>query len=1382
MLKKRSVFVLVMLAGFLSSLALSAIASEGLRPGEKNPVTANGNSLFRDDELLLLIGDPQVHKAYYDSFKPGEADLKTWSTEEHDHRYLNSEYALINGEPPAWSIERGRITNPLQDDVAYAFYRTDGRVAVELWEYPARQSHWVKLDGTTDTNYQSVDVAVGDLDMFVESDNYRHDEIVVARIGYDNGYIVRVDVLDQHLDSLASISVSADYAPRGVAVAVGDFNGDGNLDLAVAQVADRGTDRLRVDVYACKLDANGAVIRPIELEHKSSHKKYTYGSEVDMAAGDFMGIGRDAIAVHYGGKPNQALHLSVFDSGADFTLTEEIFYTVDDFSYHPQVKAALLYFKPEEGYDLSRRQLVLGFAYKTAFTIVAHRIDKWYPQDDPGWKIISTSGTVKDLSLATGNFVGHMDDSDKPPPIEQIAVSYWSDPGHRPELVVMGHPNNQQAQQFDIYYTWEGGALGGQIATAVIATDNDGDTYRLGTPAHIVLEGLISLDYVIQEPPKHVDYLPVGPDGKWNIINISAWDDFIVELEDDSEVSVETTAEDTSSWSMGGSVKVDSGATVSEGFGDIGKASESIDVKAKVGYDYDAHESSYNSQYGSRSVSYSNQTNIDDNVHAKIQTLDIWRYPIYALMTDDGKKHGFQEIILPGPYSIISAGAGKDHGDWYQPAHQNRNILSYPHFVAEHTNFKPPDLGYFTLPDKTQVHDIMNEGATHYWDGNKQTIKVAWTEKAGSGETKSYNHTLSSSLDITVGEKAKVEFFGDGVKEHTSVTVSFHDSVSWGGSKTEKAENSKSRGVTIEIPAQTGEQQGYAFQSAIYISSGGGTFKVAHATDPQGGQGSDWWKQYYGGKPDPALSLPNRFEHHTQDDTHRFEYWTLIEDYTRKKMRGFSMHYSKQNPISGSYDVIGASPVDGDVVKLRAKVYNYSLYQDTGDFTVRFYGIVVDKLANEVGDPFFIGEVRTSLDAIARPDGDSYTYEGQEPMKEVSVDWDTTGRSDTVIDGIDYNTYRFYVVVDEDDEVKNEIHEWKDADGNKLVHGNNEGYWPWKNAIQIVPEDSTPIGIDISIQPPSLAIKTDSGLKTQGIGSIAVSAGRLYELRVKIVSDGDQPLYRYALFYDGDPQNGGRVFSSQRVFGLTERDNYIWTEWTPKEPGDYELWAVVLEDSNDPEPGNNSDMIRVHVSDASNRSPVAHIDSISPSPATEDKFVIFRGHGTDPDRMDRAVSYHWTSNIDGVLSTSNMFATQNLSIGKHTIYLMVKDRHGAKSEQVSQTLVVNKRPQNQIPIAYIDSISPSPATEDKFVIFRGHGTDPDRMDRAVSYHWTSNIDGVLSTSNMFATQNLSIGKHTIYLMVKDRHGAKSEQVSQTLVVGPGQTTRWNNSLTSSAPR
>ena len=40
------------------------------------------------------------------------------------------------------------------------------------------------------------------------------------------------------------------------------------------------------------------------------------------------------------------------------------------------------------------------------------------------------------------------------------------------------------------------------------AFDFDGDSLRLGAPVHFVLNDVQHFDYVLQEPPKHVDYLP----------------------------------------------------------------------------------------------------------------------------------------------------------------------------------------------------------------------------------------------------------------------------------------------------------------------------------------------------------------------------------------------------------------------------------------------------------------------------------------------------------------------------------------------------------------------------------------------------------------------------------------------------------------------------------------------------------------------------------------------------------------------------------------------------------------------------------------------------------------------------------------------------------
>lgn len=87
---------------------------------------------------------------------------------------------------------------------------------------------------------------------------------------------------------------------------------------------------------------------------------------------------------------------------------------------------------------------------------------------------------------------------------------------------------------------------------------------------------------------------------------------------------------------------------------------------------------------------------------------------------------------------------------------------------------------------------------------------------------------------------------------------------------------------------------------------------------------------------------------------------------------------------------------------------------------------------------------------------------------------------------------------------------------------------------------------------------------------------------------------------------------------------------------------------------------------------------------------------------------------------------------------------------------------NLLPTAYIDSISPSPATQGATVTFTGHGTDPDGT--VVAYNWRSSIDGQLSSSASFSTSILSVGTHTIYFKVEDNNGSWSSEVSTTLVI------------------
>lgn len=172
-----------------------------------------------------------------------------------------------------------------------------------------------------------------------------------------------------------------------------------------------------------------------------------------------------------------------------------------------------------------------------------------------------------------------------------------------------------------------------------------------------------------------------------------------------------------------------------------------------------------------------------------------------------------------------------------------------------------------------------------------------------------------------------------------------------------------------------------------------------------------------------------------------------------------------------------------------------------------------------------------------------------------------------------------------------------------------------------------------------------------------------------------------------------------------------------------------------------------------NQIPIAYIDSVSPDPANEGKSVTLVGHGTDDGNI---VSYKWRSSIDGFLSALSSFSTTALSIGEHIVYLKVRDDDGAWSDEVNASLIIN-----QIPIAYIDSISPNRANEGDIISFAGHGSDDGNI---IAYNWTSSIDGLLSSQKEFVGSNLTIGDHIITFAVLDDYGTWSKEVQVALRV------------------
>ena len=89
-------------------------------------------------------------------------------------------------------------------------------------------------------------------------------------------------------------------------------------------------------------------------------------------------------------------------------------------------------------------------------------------------------------------------------------------------------------------------------------------------------------------------------------------------------------------------------------------------------------------------------------------------------------------------------------------------------------------------------------------------------------------------------------------------------------------------------------------------------------------------------------------------------------------------------------------------------------------------------------------------------------------------------------------------------------------------------------------------------------------------------------------------------------------------------------------------------------------------------------------------------------------------------------------------------------------------PLNIPPSAYIDSITPNPATYGETVTFSGHGEDPDGT--ITEYKWESSIDGWLSSEATFNTSNLQVGVHTINFLVKDDDDAWSTPATDELTI------------------
>ena len=287
----------------------------------------------------------------------------------------------------------------------------------------------------------------------------------------------------------------------------------------------------------------------------------------------------------------------------------------------------------------------------------------------------------------------------------------------------------------------------------------------------------------------------------------------------------------------------------------------------------------------------------------------------------------------------------------------------------------------------------------------------------------------------------------------------------------------------------------------------------------------------------------------------------------------------------------------------------------------------------------------------------------------------------------------------------------------------------------------------------------------------------------KVISTYNQvPTVTITSHSDGDSIKEGEEITLQAIVGddnnqLSEL-NVSWhtnqrelcSATTPLVDGTSACIVTLLESENSikaqvVDPNGEAAIEEINVNVIANQPPTIEITQ----PNTDQQYysgqlILFQAILSDAEDDTSALSYEWTSSIDGVLpftseaqSDGSIEGYVSLQEGQHAITLTVEDT-GGKISAESLTITVGEA--NSDPECSITE------PEDGYtvivgqsVLFRGLANDINTNNALLNINWESNIDGSFNTlppdssgALAFSYDGLSPGNHTITLRVTDDAG------------------------------
>jgi len=411
----------------------------------------------------------------------------------------------------------------------------------------------------------------------------------------------------------------------------------------------------------------------------------------------------------------------------------------------------------------------------------------------------------------------------------------------------------------------------------LLTAELDGDI-RLGKPARYTITSILQPLVILNAPPIHFDVLG----GESYDVSLSYNENegqFISHYAKESSQSTEVTSEFTQDWGTSQTLKA-------------GASYWGVSVSAHLTQKYGKQFSKYGGHSTTVTVSIAVDAREDDRIYATVMEYDLWEYPVYG----NAELRGHVLVVRPQVTENRWFPSKSWSGYAYIPSHEVGNILSYREYPLLTDN---PDVDEKIKGDYDNSF-VLDANSSYDW-----SLQFEDFETNQASTSKSYSREWGVDVDV----------WGSGY----SLSSSYSQNEIY-THKTDVA-SGLNLGVHLDgIDMGIGEVS-YIVTPYTYWATNGALvvdYAVRPEIAPQGGT-ETWWQVNYGHLADPAFILPWRYD----------------------PEKGFTLEDEAKRQQTKDLVFLPADPKDGDIIRIQARVHNFSLIPTPGPMSVKFY----------IGDP-----------------------------------------------------------------------------------------------------------------------------------------------------------------------------------------------------------------------------------------------------------------------------------------------------------------------------------------------------------------------------------------------------------------------------------------------